>query len=315
MRTGVSYMGHHDPTHLEVDLAEMQRLGLDDVLVAAQENDFTYFTGKIDYTPRIAKDHGLRPISIFWGALNLFGGGRSSQFLLDHPAGFQVARDGSHRAAGCYMNPLCRSRIKEMVDVIVDRGFEGYFVDEPTPLRECYCASCRSTYEDWHGASLLSATDAEREGFRQRCVIDYVQEIATYCKRIAPHLETICCLMPHDEAMWRQASAIGALDNLGTDLYWVNNDREASEMAPQIRTLDRLCRQSAKVHHEWLQCWNVRRGREHRVIEQGRVLVQEKPDALYVWAWKGQTGTTETCDDPATSWAAALQTLELVREA
>ena len=30
MRTGVSYTGHHNPKHLEVDMQEMQELGLDD---------------------------------------------------------------------------------------------------------------------------------------------------------------------------------------------------------------------------------------------------------------------------------------------
>lgn len=313
MRTGVSYMGHHDPKLLEIDIVEMQHLRIDDVLVAAQENDFVHFTGKIDFTPKIAKDHGLRPIAIFWGALNLFGGGRSSQFLLDHPGGFQIARDGSHRPAGCYMNPLCRSRIKQMIDAIVERGFEGYFVDEPTPLRDCYCASCQATYEAWYGAPLLSATDAQREVFRQRCVIDYVQEISAYCKSLEPRLETMCCLMPHDDVMWKEASAIADLDNLGTDLYWANNDRDVAEMVPPIQALGALCRQHHKVHHEWLQCWNVRQGREYRILDQGRTLTQEGPDALYVWAWKGQIGTSETCDNPSAAWAAALHVLDLAK--
>jgi hypothetical protein len=99
MRTCVSYMGHHNPQHAKADIAEMALLKLDDLLVAAQENDFAYFNGKLKFTPQIAKDDGLRPIVIFWGALNLFGGGRSSQFLLEHPEGFQV------RATSRYVAP------------------------------------------------------------------------------------------------------------------------------------------------------------------------------------------------------------------
>jgi len=126
MRTGVSYMGHHNPQHIETDLVEMQALQLDDVLLCTQENDFVHFTGKLDFTPKIAKDHGIRPLAIFWGALNLFGGGRSSQFLLENPAGFQVALDGSHRPRGCYVNPINVAHIEGMIDVIAGRGFEGY---------------------------------------------------------------------------------------------------------------------------------------------------------------------------------------------
>lgn len=309
MRTGVSTMAHHDPKLIQLEIAEMQSLHLDDVLVCAQENDFVYFPGKITFTPKIAKDYGLRPLAIFWGALNLFGGGRSSQFLLDHPTGLQIARDGSQRAAGCYMNALCRSRIMEMIDVIVERGFMGYFVDEPTPLRECFCPACRAAYDAWYGTSLMKADAVQLEAFRQRCVVDYVQSIATYCKSIAPELETIACLMPHDDAMWEHAASIETLDNLGTDLYWVNNDRDVAEMAAPIRKLEDLCQRNGKMHHEWLQCWNVRAGREQRIVDQGRVLVGMKPDALYVWAWKAQLGTSETCDDPTAAWEAARQVL------
>ena len=91
MLTGVSYMSHHNPKHIETDLADMVALKLDDALVCLQENDFIHFTGKVDFTAKLARDVGIRPIAIFWGAMNLFGGGRSSQFLLEHPDCFQVA--------------------------------------------------------------------------------------------------------------------------------------------------------------------------------------------------------------------------------
>ena len=313
MKTGVSYMGHHNPKHLETDLREMKGLRLDDVLLAAQENDFVHFAGKLKFTPPIAEDYGLRPIAIFWGALNLFGGGQSSQFLLEHPEGFQVGRDGVRRARGCYVNPVCVSRIEEMIDIAVEHGFKGYFVDEPTPLRDCYCASCRAAYRDWYGADLASASDDRKESFRKRCVVEYVRIIADYCKGKHPQLETMTCLMPCDKEMWKEASRIGSLDNLGTDIYWVNDDQNVEEMKPLINELDNLCRSSGKIHHEWLQCWNVRKGNERRILDQGQVLIRERPASLYVWAWQGQVGTTETCDDPAASWQYACEILRAAK--
>jgi len=314
MRTGVSYMGHHNPAHIETDLREMQALSLDDVFVCLQENDFVHFTGKLDFTPAIAKDLGIRPLALFWGALNLFGGGRSSQFLLENPAGFQVARDGAHRSAGCYVNPINIARIKEMIDIAAERGFEGYFVDEPTPLHECYCQSCRDTYDAWYGGDLTSAELVRAEAFRQRCVTDYIETISAYCKLRHPQLQTMCCLMPHDDAMWAAAAQIGTLDNLGTDIYWVNNDRDVRDMVPPITKLSDLCRAADKVHHEWLQCWHVAVGNEHRILDQGRVLVRQRPDALYVWAWKGQIGTAEACDDPELAWSCATKVLQWAKE-
>jgi hypothetical protein len=314
MRTGVSYMGQHEARYIDLDFREMSELRVDDVLLAVQENDFHYFPGKIVFTPKIAMEHGIRPIAIFWGALNLFGGGRSSQFLLENPSGFQVLKDGSHSPAGCYMNRLCRSRIKEMIDVVAADGFAGYFVDEPTPLRDCFCPSCRAKYEEWYGEGLRDATAARREEFRQRCVVEYVEEVSRYCKESHPHLETICCLMPHDEGMWTSISAIPFLDNFGCDMYWVNDDRDVEKMAPAIRAMGSMCRRQGKVHHQWLQCWDVREGKEPRIFDQGRIILREKPDALYVWAWKGQAGTAESCADPAKAWQQADRILRMAKE-
>jgi hypothetical protein len=313
MRTGVSYMGQHDQAHLTHDVRQMQALRLDDLFLAIQENDFHYFPGKISLTPRIAADHGLRTVAIFWGALNLFGGGRSSQFLLENPAGFQTSRQGTHLAAGCYMNSLCRSRIHQMVDTIAGQGYSGYFVDEPTPLHDCFCPSCCQKYEQWYGESLHEASPGRLTEFRQRCVVDYVQAISGYCKANHPALETLCCLMPHDQAMWERISAIPTLDNFGSDLYWVNNDDDVETMAPTLRAMDNLCRKNGKTHHEWLQCWDVHRGREKRILDQGEILLREKPDALYVWAWNGQAGTAESCADPVLSWEYAKTILRTAK--
>jgi hypothetical protein len=314
LRTGVSYMGHHNPRHIAADIQAMVNLQLDDVLLSAQENDFVHFTGKLQFTPQIAKEQGLRPLAIFWGALNLFGGGRSSQFLLEHPECFQVGIDGAHRPSGCYVNPIAVARIEEMIDKVAELGFEGYFVDEPTPLRHCYCSSCRRKFHEYYQADLAAASPQAQEAFRQRCVIDYVRTIADYCKANHPRLETICCLMPVDQAMWAEAGAIASLDNIGTDIYWTNNNRDVEEMTPLLAEMATVAARCHKVHHEWLQCWRVKSGNENRIAEQGRILVRERPDALYVWAWEGQIGTTETCDNPALAWDKACEVLRMAKD-
>ncbi len=94
-------MGHHNPRHVKIDLKDIKALGCDDVMLAAQENDFVYMTGTIDFFPKLAREQGLRPLAIFWGAVNYFGGGKSSQFLLKHPQAHQVNQDGSYNQAGC----------------------------------------------------------------------------------------------------------------------------------------------------------------------------------------------------------------------
>ena len=313
MRIGASYMSHHNPKHIESDIREMRELGFTDVMVAMQENDFVHFTGKLNFTPKIAADHGLMPIAIFWGALNLFGGGKSSQFRLENPDCFQVARDGSHRPNGCYVNPKCVGRIEQMIDRAVEAGYAGYFVDEPTPLRQCFCPSCRAKFDELEGGDLASADEAKAEEFRRRCVVDYVRKISDYCAENHPKLETSCCIMPVDKDVWEETAKVDNLANLGTDIYWVNNDRDLEEMRALVREFDELCRAHNKIHHEWLQCWKAQKGREGRILDQGRVLLEENPDAMYIWAWKGQIGTTESCDDPEAAWDAVVRLMGEVK--
>jgi hypothetical protein len=315
MRTGTAYFGHHDPRHLATDLQEMARLGLDDVLLAAQENDFIHFPGKLKHTAHIANDLGLRPIAIFWGALNLFGGGRSSHYLLEHREATQVSRDGTPLAAGCYVNPGCVNLIQEMIDTIAGLGYQGYFVDEPLPLGDCFCASCREAFERRHGGDLAKADPALQETFRSECVIDYVRTIADYCKAKHPALEVLCCLTPWNQSLWEPAAGIASLDNLGTDLYWVNEERDVEKMTPLVGNMRGICAAQGKRHHEWLQCWLAFRGYEERILQQGKILVRERPDAVYIWGWRGQAGTAEACEDPELAWAKACEVIALARSA
>lgn len=314
MRTGVSYMGHHNPKHMATDFRAMRELQLDDVFICMQEVDFVHFPGKINFGPPLAREQGIRPLALFWGALNLFGGGRSSHFLLSHPECFQVKLDGSLHEAGCYVNPTAVGYLQGLIDVVATAGFAGYFVDEPTPLRDCYCPACRAKFEASVGADLATAPADQREAFRQQCVVDYVRTIADYCKANHPQLETFCCLMPHDDALWEPVAQIAALDNIGTDIYWTNNDRSVEEMKPIVAQMADVAQRYGKVHHEWLECWRAKRGREQRIFDQGETLVRQQPEALYVWAWEGQIGTKESCEDPATAWAKACEVLRLAKE-
>lgn len=314
MRTGVSYMSHHNPRHIATDLRAMQALQLDEIFVCCQENDFIWFPGKVKFTAQLAKDHGIRPLALFWGALNLFGGGLQSHFLLEHPECFQVRRDGSQWKQGCYVNPLALQHLQGLINVVAEAGYEGYFVDEPTPLRDCFCTACVNQFAAWYDADLFSAPAEQVEVFRQRCVVEYVRQMADYCHNNHPQLETFCCLMPHDDAMWEAAAQIESLDNLGTDIYWTNNDRDLAEMGPIIERMASITQQRGKIHHEWLECWRVEAGREDRVRQQGEIMVRSKPDAFYVWAWEGQIGTKESCANPELAWSKAVEVLRLAKE-
>ncbi len=311
-RTGVAYLGHHNLRHLRADLEAIHALGCDDVLLAVQEIDFAYFPGKFRGLPPVAADLGLRPVALLWGALNLFGGGRSSQFLLDRPDCHQAGPDVSWRAAGCYNNPACVAHVRALIDRLLDAGFRGYFIDEP-PLLDCCCRACDRLFGEWYGEALRTAHEELVTAFRRRCVIHYVEAIASHVKAAHPQAETFCCIPPEDRSLWPEVVAIGALDDVGTDLYWANTGQDIRGVGPLAEELAGLCRAGGKRHHQWLQCWGVRAGNEPRIRELGRALCRERPDALYVWAFEGQVGTSEACDDPERAWAEACAVLRLAK--
>ena len=145
-------------------------------------------------------------------------------------------------------------------------------------------------------------------------MLDYVQAVAGHVKAQHPALETFCCVPPEDRELWPALAGVADLDNLGTDLYWANDTHDPEEMRPLVRELAGLCLAQGKRHHQWLQCWGVRRGNEGRVGQLGEVLAGERPDALYVWAFEGQVGTSETCADPARAWQQACAVLRRVAD-
>jgi hypothetical protein len=311
-RTGVAYLGQLNPRHLRADLAAVAALGCDDVLLAMQEIDFAYFPGKFRGLPPVAADLGLRPVALLWGALNLFGGGRSSQFLLDRPDCHQAGPDGSWRAAGCYNHPDCLAYIQELIDRLLAAGFRGYFIDEP-PLLDCCCRACDRLFAGWYGAALRSAAPEQVSAFRRRCVTRFLEVVAGHVKAGHPGVETFCCIPPEDRALWPEVAALGPLDNVGTDLYWANTGQDVRDVERTAGELVGLCKAAGKRHHQWLQCWGVREGNEPRLGALGPALCAARPDGLYVWAYEGQVGTGEACDDPRRAWAEACAVLRLAK--
>jgi hypothetical protein len=293
---------------MRADLEALAALECDDIVLAAQEIDFLYFPGKVRSLPPLAADLGLRPVALLWGALNLFGGGRSSQFLLHHPDCHQAGSDGAWRAAGCYNHPACVAHLRELIDRLLEAGFRGYFIDEP-PLLDCCCRACERLFREWYGAGLRFAEESQVAAFRRRCMLHYVEAIARHVKASRPEAETFCCIPPEDRGLWPEVAAVESLDNLGTDLYWANTEQGEAELRPLVGELADLCRAAGKRHHQWLQCWGVQAGNEPRIGQLGKVLCSARPDALYVWAYEGQVGTSEACDDPPRAWAEACAVL------
>jgi len=318
MRFGTAYLGNYYPEAIRRELEDIRALGFDEVILTCQENDFHHFTGKVEFTPKIAHELGLTVLVNLWGYASAFGGGRISRLVADFPDVMVVDEAGKPHPIewpagnviqpGCPNHPKVQKRAQEHVDAAIKAGADGFFWDEPTTF-DCYCTACRALYAGRLGGNLAKAPEERKTAFRRWSVAHWVEEMSKYVKRRRRDLVTSTCVMPSDRAAWEEASDCESLDSLGTDTYWEFEGKPLEWIKEPSTTLVALARQKGKSPHLWLQCWKVHRGREPEIAEAAKILGTIGPDTLYVWAYRAQLGTTEACEDPEAAWAAAVEGL------
>jgi len=321
MRYGTAYMGTHTPEGLRRELEEIKRLGFDEIVLACQENDFMHFTGKIEFCPKIARELGLITLVNLWGFASAFGGGRISRLVADYPEVMVVGPDGkpgftewpagNRIQPGCPNHPLVVERARKFAQAAIDAGADGFFWDEPTQF-DCYCSACLSLFRDAGSGDLKTAPEAARKAFRSRSVARWVEEMSGWVKKENPKLVTSTCVMPSDRDAWKDAAGCPSLDSLGTDTYWMLENKPVSWMTEPCLALVEEARKNRKSPHLWLQCWKIIRGRERELVEASVELAKAKPGTIYVWAYRGQLGTTEACDAPDAAWACAVEGLRAI---
>ncbi len=304
MNLGVSYIPAHLPQHLETDMKEMNRIGCNQVLYAMSENNIFILEGAWKYGPDLAKAHGLKPMAAVWGYANTFGGGRISRLMLDDTEMWARDRRGNLVPLACYNNPKIIARFLEIADRLYQAGFESIFIDEPT-TQPCWCKHCQTKYRELYHAELGSdASRPEMQQFLRQNCIDYVAALCKGVKRMHRDMETMACLMPHDEAMWQQIVEIGELDNFGTDTYWFL--KEANLTIDQSVEICTRCRSLATQHdkssHIWLQGWFIPAGKEQELYEGGLRLAATGHDSFYTWSFMGALGTNEQSANPLLVW-------------
>ncbi|MHB1294871.1 MAG: hypothetical protein ACYC4R_07715 [Anaerolineae bacterium] len=306
MELGVSYVPSHLPQHLDTDMRHLRGIGCTEVLVTLQENHLVHLTGAVQFGAQIAQEYGIRPYAVIWGFANTFGGGPMSLVMLNDTDLWRVAADGSRMPRACLNNPKLLDRFMEYAAQCRACGYQGVFVDEPTP-QVCFCHNCREQFAQAYGRDLATAVGTPAyEAFTRDTVRNYTDTLCKRVKALDPDYKTIACVMPVDRECFEAVAAISELDIFGTDPYWlVSNGRMTIEDAvADAELVKAICRQNGKASQIWLNCWRIPAGQEDEIYRGGKRLAAVGCDALYTWDYMGGLGTDEACDRPEVAWAA-----------
>jgi hypothetical protein len=310
-------MGHYTKEAIRTELEDIYRQGFDEVVLACQENDFHHFTGKVQWTPAIAHELGIKVLINLWGYASAFGGGRISRVVADFPESMVVDEQGRPRPLnwdgdtiqpGCPNHPKIVERARVHAAAAIAAGADGFFWDEPTKFN-CYCGACRALFRAHFRADLVGAPAADVAAFRNHSIALWVEGMSHWVKAKNASLVTSTCVMTTDRDGWPAVASSPSLDSLGTDTYWEFSGEPLAWMEEPCRALLVAARAAGKSPHLWLQCWKLHRGREAEIETAAKMLATYGPDTLYVWAYRGQLGTTETCEEPELAWASALRGL------
>ncbi len=311
MDLGVSYVAAHQPAHIAADMHHLSEIGCTEVLFALQENHIRVLTGALRFGAPIAREHGLRPYAVIWGFANTFGGGRMSHGLLEDRTIWRIDRAGNPQPMACLNNPRLVEQFMTITTLCRDAGFEGMFVDEPTP-QHCFCPHCQARFEEQSGGSLQDADVETYQAFQHTSVIGYTTSVCAAIKAFDPRLQTITCLMPPDRDCYAEVAAIPELDVFGSDPYWmIFKNMTIPDAVEDARVVKQICKQQGKRSQVWLNCWRIPAGREEEIYTGGRELAAVGSDSMYAWSFRGGLGTYEACDNPEAAWA---QLVRLYRE-
>lgn len=250
-----------------------------------------------------------------------WGGGRSSQVMLENPGMWRCDRNGKP-FGGCYPHPqVCYNNTDvsgeylKYVQQCRTHGIEEIMIDEPS-FQTCFCQHCCAYFEQEFGGDLrnMSPEDDKYKAFQKKTVLKFLSTIMTGIKAIDSSLATNVCVMPCDRQLFAETARIENLDVLGVDPYWLRpvNNLTFEDAVNVSKEAKKQAKLNNKRFELYLGCFGIRGGcgLEEKIYQQGKELVREVgPDILTTWSYKGGLGLAgeEECDNPELAWASVVR--------
>jgi hypothetical protein len=312
IQTGVAYFEGRAPRHTGRDLDDMVQSGCTYVVHCYSEFDVRWASESMR---RLVADTKARGLGVWldpWGVGEVFGGEPFSRFGAVHPDARQIDSNGVASTHACLNQPAFRAWVHDWIDAAVEAGGETIFWDEPTwEIRDgvwsCRCQRCQALFRERTGTAMPIEYVPEVRTFLEASMADLLSDACRYAR--AKGLQNALCIMPPEATNpgfsdWDTAASIEALDNFGTDPYWLSFGGEPAEY------VDRHTRRTIEVaerhgldHHVWIQGFEIPAGREPEIAVALEAAADAGARNIAVWSYDGCAAlSTCACERPEEVW-------------
>lgn len=323
MKTGVAYFGNRSIEYVREDLKKIKENYCTYVVHTFSEEDLFFYKETMKKILAETKKMNLSAKLDPWGVAGLFGGETFSKFTAYNLDVRQINSAGESVALACPNNPKTIDFLKEWIDSASSIGAEEIFWDEPhfyqphwtqdsdESLWGCVCEFCRDKFKQTYHGAMPNEQTQDVLSFKKDSLVELLHVLCHYAKNKG--LKNSVCLLPKVDSLkgdiWESVASIPAVDNIGTDPYWV-------ELKEKIKNFDfknyikKFCLKIKEVSskynkegHIWIQNFHIPRGRELDVEEAFKVVYASGIKDIAAWSYMGTKVMSKmSCDDPERVW-------------
>ena len=329
---GVAYHGNRQLTHVREDMREIAAGGFNTVLHTFSHNDWDRHKRIMGEIFDITREYGLDVWVDNWG----LGGppGDKSHFLSYHPEAHQIAGDGSICPVHVCFNSEAYVRFtKDWIDTVHAAGARKIFWDEPhftdrsvdgKRVWSCRCPRCRELFAGKYGKDMPEIMTPEVEAFRKWSISNYFQTVAEYARSLGMY-NSICVMFSEGAGGadfgvdLESISATPALDNIGSDPYWLGTPNRGYEdvykyVYDRAKLNLELCARHGKDHNLWLQTYSNPAEGEDEIIAAADAIYDAGARTIFAWGFRGSDANDYRAMAPERTWYATKAAFERISE-
>lgn len=317
LKLGVAYHGNRILRHVEEDMADITKHGMNVVVHMFSHNDWDRHVGVMKDIVQMSEAQGLEVWIDNWG----LGGppGDKSHFLQYHPEAHQVYSDGQpDPVSACYNSEAFVKFTTDWVDTVYDFGGRTIMWDEPRfkerkatwqmeagesePEFTCFCSTCKKLFEERYNRPMPTQITPELAEFRKWTVENYFNRVTSHSAALG--MKNIIAIMPRTYAYTLGLMKLPHMDNFGIDPYWHPENPKRYQEPYQFvyrATVDLLARtaQNNKENHVWIQGYQIPAGYEDEIITAADAAFDAGARTILAWSYRGGESNTyrsEHCD-------------------